>query len=457
MGLRMAIVGSVERIACIALAMLMLLPAHKASAQDDGEAVVLDSRRYPVFAGQFSEFAFFQKRLQERLRACGREDVPVTSAEAPAMGRLHTETVAAIRAFADCRGADVYPEASKAREGVLTVAVWRDVMQEAPVPDATARAHAMVLSFEGTDFGELPEWNLCQDGFTQTPRGTVACINSSDPCSYLTWGPRGATAGQGREIQYILAEVGRRKRKLLQTAFGSEYQTLSRFYRARSGPRDSCVGQIPLKIFMCSVWSTPARRAIWEQALKDLGNDADVRDIYNRLYSAEEFDGGKMRAFFEMWNKLELPPSEVDFAFFLDRITHIGGPPAASPAFMQSIKTCIEGENAISRHGAARRCLSRLQQHSTQANYRTGRDVAYYLDAYQQGVIDEKEIKLWADYMQLSATHNFGLRDDRPVQLPKTEPLRAMGMELPPEADNQVLPSEAARCPAIVLTPSPAK
>lgn len=443
---------AVTRLAFVVGALVML---HGGSTRaEDSETVVLDSRRYAIVAGRFSEFATFQNRLRAAVEACGR------GAELPPAftpnGRIGPDTEAAIRLFAACRGEATFPETSKARQGVLTTGVWKAVMGAAPVPDATTRAHAMVLSFEGTDFGDAPEWNLCQDGMRQGPRGQVLCFNSSDPCSYLTWGPRGATVGSGREIQYILAEVGRRNPQLLQHTFGAEYPTLARLYRAKSGPPNSCTGQIPVKVLVCSIWSTPERRAIWDNALKLLGTDAGVRQIYDKLYTAEEFDGGKMRAFFALWTSLGLPVSEVDLAYFLDRITHLGGPPPQAE-IKEKMEACMRDEKAVSRHGAARRCLSRLQTHATQPDYRTARDVGYYLDAYTEGEIAEREIKLWASYMALSAVHNFGLRDDVAMPLPKTETVRALGMELPPEADGQVLPSEAARCPAAVLTPLPKK
>lgn len=431
------------------------LAAAQASAADGAETVVLDARRYPIFAGRHSPFATFQARLRERLDACGRGDVETGPRDAPPNGRLGPETVEAIKAFVDCGGAEA--SGALAREGVLTIAVWRAVMGDMPVPDATARAHTMVLSFEGTDFGDAPEWNLCQDGMRQGPRGPVACFNSSDPCSYLTWGPRGATAGSGREIQYILSAIDQRNPALLKAAFGVEYATLKRFYRAKSGPRDSCVGPVPLKILMCSIWATPERRAVWERALKSLGNEPSVREAYDHLYTAEEFDGLKFKAFFTLWTALNLAPSEIDYAFFLDRITHLGGPPAPATGIAAKMQACIAAEKgAINRHGAARRCLSRMQTHATQPDYRTGRDVAYYLDAYSEGAIPESEIKLWAAYMTLSAAHNFGLRDEQPVPLPQSAALSALGLELPPEADGQVMPAETARCPAAVLRPAPA-
>lgn len=442
-----------SRALCL-LSMLWLVAPH-AWAADASDAVILDARRYAIFAGRYSPFATFQTRLRERLEACGRSDIEIVPRDSLATGRLGPETVEGIKALVTCGGATAGASGSLASEGVLTETVWRDVMGDAPIPDATTRAHALVLSFEGTDFGDVPEWNLCQDGMRQGPRGRISCFNSSDPCSYLTWGPRGATAGQGREIQYILAAIDQRNPALLKSAFGSEYVTLKRFFRAKSGAANSCAGPIPLKILVCSVWNTPERRSIWEKALQTLGGDRSVREIYDQLYSAQEFDGLKLKAFHQLWAALQLPPSEVDYAFFLDRITHIGGPPGPAPDVASKMRACMAGErDAISQHGAARRCLARLQQHATQPDYRTGRDVAYYLDAYREGGIPEEEIKLWAAYMPLSAAHNFGLRDDRTVRLVDAPSVRDLGMSLPPEADGQVLPSEIARCPASVLTPA---
>ena len=52
---------------------------------------------------------------------------------------------------------------------------------------------------------------------------------------------------------------------------------------------------------MCAVWITPARRAIWTNALRDLGNAPAVQAVYNRLYASNDFDGGKVARFFRFW------------------------------------------------------------------------------------------------------------------------------------------------------------
>ena len=120
-------------------------------------------------------------------------------------------------------------------------------------------------------------------------------------------------------------------------------------------------------------------------------------------------------------------PSEVDYAFFLDRATHLGGPPDATDETIQQLSSCIKNERgSVSLNGSGRRCLARMQRHETQQEYRTARDVAYYLDAYEEGALDEREVRAWARYVPLSAVHNFGLRDDKPISLTKAATLAAL-------------------------------
>src|SRR6202008_1376693 len=116
----------------------------------------------------------------------------------------------------------------------------------------------------------------------------------------LTWGPRGATAGSGRRIQGILWMAWRQDRALVEKAFGREFANVRRFFRLQSGPSDRiCMEVTPLRRFMCAVWMDAARRDIWERALGDLGRSPMVRKNYDRLYALREFDGDKLRAFFE--------------------------------------------------------------------------------------------------------------------------------------------------------------
>lgn len=429
-----------------------------AVADARGEDVVLDSRRYMVMGGRYSVFGEFQDRLQDLLSKC-RPDSKAKVPEAErAGGRIGRGTREAIAEALTCPELASAAASPLARQGVITDDVWRAVMKTGDVPSARERAKAMVLSFEATDYAGPPEWNLCQDGVATSRTGGFECFNSSDPCSYLTWGPRGATAGSGREIQLVLKQLAREEPELLQRLFGPEYAQLQRFYALRTTGRKGCTGAVPMKVFLCAVWMAPTRKATWDAAFARLGESARARDIYERLYSAAEFDGAKLRDFAELWQALGLYASEVDFAFFLDRATHLGGPPDKNDQTTSTMKRCMtEQRGALSRHGAARRCLGRLQPHRTQPQYRLARDVAYYLDAYPEGELSKREIEAWSQYVPISAVLNLGLRDDRRYPIEASSPLAALGIGTVAGERDDVTADERRVCPASVLNPSRAR
>jgi hypothetical protein len=244
---------------------------------------------------------------------------------------------------------------------------------------------------------------------------------------------------------------------LVEKAFGPEAAHLQRFFRLRGEGGRSCYVATPLKRFLCAVWMDPARSRRWEAALADLGHEPSVREAYARLYALAEFDGDKVIAFFALWRRLGLTPNEVDYAFFLDRITHLGGPPQTDAA-VAAVQACMDEEHrAISRNARVRRCLARLQPHTTQPELRLARDVAYYLDAYPAGALSEKEIKAWGGYVPLSAIDTLGLSEARPVSIGRAFPLASLGSGVPQADSAELTPEEARLCPRSVLSPHPRK
>ncbi len=432
--------------------------ASPAAARADG--ILLNPARYEILGGRYSPFAAFQTNLQRVLDQCGKGEPPITSAGEDGAGRLGSGTRYGIQRALECPALRDVPADSPARDGVLTEAVWHAVMGEAPTPTVQDRAHAMVLSFEATDFGDPPEWNLCQDGERRrqgngkAAASDLVCYNESDPCSFVTWGPRGATAGAGREIQLILWMVSKRDPALLQKAFGAEYPNLRRFFQLKGGGKSKCDGDIPLKRFVCAVWMDQSRRKLWEQALIALGHSALVRKTYDELYTLSEFDGIKLQDYYAVWRELGLKPSEIDYAFFLDRVTHLGGPPEEDNAIARLGK-CVHEERpkALTPNAAARRCLARQQPHETQPELRLARDVAYYLDSYPEGALSEREISTWAGYVPISATYNFGLSDGQTVTIHEAPPQSSLGTDLPHAQSTELTSAELKACPASVLSP----
>jgi len=424
------------------------------------DAVIVNTERYRIEAGKFSPFASFQSGLQSVLDACGKPNPRVAPADEQSRGRMGPEMRAGILRALECDALKSVPKDSSAKDGAITEEVWHAVLPGVPVPSLRDRVDAFILSFEATDFGESPEWNFCQDskemaGGTFDPNAPGAvCYNVSDPCSFLTWGPRGATAGQGREIQWILWLAWRQAPQDVERAFGAEFPSVRRFFGLKSSPLDQCEHGAPVERFMCAVWLTPERRIAWEEALSQLGRLPVVRKAYAELYGFNEFDGGKLQAFAELWHRLSLSVTEVDYAFFLDRITHLGGPPEDVDEARSELHACIAQETAaLSRNAAARRCLGRLQPHETQPEIRLARDVAFYLDNYPEGVLGKKEVKAWSGYVPLSAGYNFGLSDTRTVVIEPAASLKSIGSDRPSPVTSDLTKAEWNVCREDILFP----
>ena len=82
------------------------------------------------------------------------------------------------------------------------------------------------------------------------------------------------------------------------------------------------------------------------------------------------------------------------------------------------------------------------------------RDVAYYLDAYPRGALSEKEIRMWANYVPLSAIHTFGLSEERPFHIQDLAPLNSLGSDSPRSglfASRIARPQKLSRCCDLTL------
>src|SRR5262245_14615642 len=153
-----------------------------------------------LFDGRFGSIAKAQALANAALAACGR---PATIG---ADGKFGAGTRDALAALARCPAFTSKLAADgDARAGALTHAYW-DALVGQPAPTVNDRAHTLMLTYEATDYTRM-EWNFCQSQPQFNPAaGRNTCI-SNDPRSYLTWGPNGATAGGGREVQLILQSV----------------------------------------------------------------------------------------------------------------------------------------------------------------------------------------------------------------------------------------------------------
>ena len=433
----------------IAIVKLSVSSQVHAAAIDD---VILDASNYPIRVGIYSKFTEFRNKLSLRLAGCKVH--PVIAEDTP--GSFGPATASEISALSVCDETLAHSGALSAN-GSLTLGVWQAIMGNSPPPDVEERADALTLTFEATDFADPPEWNFCQDnpgpseGRAERAIATSECFNATDPCSLLTWGPRGATAGQGREIQWILRRTAETDPAAIDRAFGAEAANVRRFGQLSGPQAETCDGTSALEQFMCAAWIDTPRRQAWMRGLQLLGADPAVRANYRALYRSYPFDGEKLERYGRLWASLALVPSEIDFAFFYDRATHIGGPPD-DEALISELGDCIRAETlAGNTHAAARRCLSLRHPHPTLPTDRLGRDVAYYVDAYPDSALSPRELSTWREHIPLSARTSVGLSDARNYPLERAFNAADPSGETP-EANDELTPAEAA-CPLFVRAP----
>lgn len=424
-------------------------------ARAGGDALLLMPGAIPVRVSAYSPFAEFKQRLAMRLARCALAPRPGGEDKTLEIGQATREQIAQL---SSCDHELGLPVGSFAYRGAITVALWRALLPHRTVPTLMDRIDSLTLTFEATDFSDPPEWNFCQDNAgppaerLRTARAGT-CYNAVDPCSMLTWGPRGATAGQGAEIQWVLWRLARQSLSLLAAAFGEEFPQVLRFVRMRRPPATSCDGSSALEHFMCAVWLDDKRRERWTEGLKFLGGSQDARRAYETLYASREFDGYKMDEYGEMWLQAGIKASELDFAYFFDRATHIGSPPAKGSPERLGFERCLLSEAmAGTRNAAARRCLSLAQPHPTQPVDRLGRDVAYYRGAYPIAALSEREMATWQRHIPIDAHENFGLMDDRPAPQAALASRPLQPDDHPPESVDQLTDVERA-CPAEIRNP----
>ena len=67
--------------------------------------------------------------------------------------------------------------------------------------------------------------------------------------------------------------------------------------------------------------------------------------------------------------------------------------------------------------------------------------------------LSSKEITAWADYVPLSAEHNFALSDANAVQIDPAPTLQSLGSDLPFATKSNLTKAEANACPQNILFP----
>jgi hypothetical protein len=411
--------------------LLLLACVTFAQAQAPVDPVLYAYGEAALFDGKYGKVAELQTALRRELRRC-RATVPPNFA---ADGRFGPATAQAIRQVVACPAVSSrIPSDSAARNGAVTARLWRALLPRSPAPDVAQRAQTLVLTYEATDYDNL-EWNFCQSRPRWTPEDPAKPCYTNDPRSYITWGPRGATAGHGREVQWVLWRVEQRNRNILPQAFGPEAADARRLLTLTD---DSA------RRLLCSVFADNTRRAAWTEAFAKLGKVSLVRQMYDLHYLSQASDGAKMAKLYRVWELLGLAPTAVDDALFLDRATHssIRDTPET---YANRIQSWLTERSLPVAPAHARRAFSDAFPTSNQRQDRLGRDVAFFLDNFGPDQLTDAERAAWQQRGRLRAS-DAGLFDYLPAPV-----LATTGAVAGPSATQELNP--APECPQSVLNP----
>ncbi|MEJ0023100.1 MAG: hypothetical protein WDN76_06425 [Alphaproteobacteria bacterium] len=387
----------------LAIAFFCAAPSARAGSEDAAADAILiryaePSARVVIQDSKWGPIGHLQAAIDRRAEGCGVTPVTLD-------GRFTRATADAMRAVAACRGAVL-----EAGDTHVTVEAWQAVTGEAP-PDALARAQTLARTMEGGDYDRL-DWNVCVK-FT------------GDQGSVLTWGPYGKTLGWGGELLGVLNKLDRNQVLDIFAAHGAQGAAdLFALKTAQELGVPSKHKYPGARALMESICAKPGQMQAWSAAFAELGalkqtqlayEDAAWGDSAWFRYVVERLE--------QSWRVAGLSPTEVDFAFFLDRSIHMGwGEPRfdAVDAALKDARYCL-APGAFT-NARARLIIADAVRARARPEDRLARDSMFLVDA-EDSLYDAMKAsstwpknwrKLWRARTGIAAS-DVGLSDDRPA------------------------------------------
>lgn len=268
-----------------------------------------------------------------------------------------------------------------ATKGAVTELLWKLVSPDVPIPTVVQRAYILAGGNEATDYTDI-EFNL----------------GTTDP-GILTWGPQGATSGQAFQVQRILQKIDANNPNLINAAFDTEAPAIRRFASTKTEATATLIVQ--------DVMNKISRKASWVKGFSKLGESVTARAIYDSIMNAKGTAGmpEAIADFYRSYWSQCWQPTEVDYAFFLDRAIQMDIRQTKTDA---AIAAVVNAETRLKKSfspALRRRAISANFQgmNSSMVGDRLARDVVFYIDAIPEADLTDASL--------------FELRSD-----PKTKP-----------------------------------
>ena len=390
--------------------------------------------------GRYGSVSGFQRKLFVEAARCKKGPVAVYG---KADGIVGAKTRQAIVDLQPCLNSAVRAAVGAEQYGAITVGLWRLLMPaDISPPGAIERANQLTFALEGTDY-DVIQFNFCQ---SKNPRsgkrfleGDPYC-HTNDPRAYLTWGPRGATAGAGAEIQQIIFASERANPGLLQSVFGPLTEDM---HRLALGNNDAAFD------ILCSIWIDDAQREDFKRRFADYGAREEVQRAYRQVYDAANADGGKIARFFKLYGALrpiiKRDPTEIDLAFFIDRATHGSVPPGDISQLVDRMTSFATRTRNLPSPGELRKQLAAWLPTHHKYNDRLARDAIFLIDD-PDVILSDAHRRMWQQRSGLKAS-DFGLSDQRQIA---SYPVAAPTGYEKIEKFYTVLPEDKRACPLTV-------
>lgn len=419
---------------------VLLLAGSKAARAASDDQVLYRFEDRALTLGRYGAVSVFQRNLFVAAAKC--QGGPVAVYGKPD-GIVGAKTRQAIIDLQPCLNSAVRAAVGAPSFGAITGGLWRLLMPAnmAP-PDAIERANQLTFALEGTDY-DVIQFNFCQ---SKNPRSGKRFIegdpycHTNDPRAYLTWGPRGATAGAGAEIQQIIFAAERANPGLLKSVFGPLTEDM---HRLALGNNDAAFD------ILCSIWVDDAQRNDFKARFAAYGARDEVQLAYRQVYDAANADGGKIARFFKLYAEIRpiigRDPTEIDLAFFIDRATHGSVPPGDISQLVKQMTSFVTRTRKLPSPGELRKQLAAWLPSHHKYNDRLARDAIFLIDDPNITLSDAHR-RMWQQRSGLKAS-DFGLSDQRFVA---SYPVAAPTGYEKIEKFYTVLPEDKRACPATV-------
>ncbi len=357
-------------------------PVHSQPTVLDSSAVLYHYDGKLLRDSKWGALPAWQRGLSEALQACGHEAIA-------ADGLYGRGTHRALLRVLACPGFEALAVAEgHPLHGTVHTALWRRVLPQAPPPSVHARAFALALTHEGTDYDRV-EWNY----------------GTADDRSALTWGPYGATVGWGNEVQAILQRIHARHPDLLPELFGDEFPTVEALMRG-----DRSEGYALLE----PVYADPVRRQVWKERLQALGRREEGRTAYDAFaFESDQWLVPNLRRLYSLVP--DTAATEVDYAFFFDLGMHAGISSSRVRAARERLAAEAETRGRALTPAERRRFIGLTWADAINQTWRAdrlGRNVVFYIDGIPRDDLTDEEIGAWARRSGRRAS-TFGLSDAR--------------------------------------------